>query len=106
VDKKRVQKAVRSLQSALRDLEALLNEEEDSSGEKCLMENCRNVAKFRGLCPTHYTKARKEIRSGAVTEEQLMDSGLMLPEHKPGRPRQPTFEQMVSKKKAKKRSKK
>lgn len=50
---------------------------------KCL--HCRNVARARGLCQTHYQVARRAITEGVTCWQQLIDEGWAL-EAKPGQP--------------------
>ncbi len=98
--KNALQRAKRGLAAALDaidEVEKLLPEE--SSDEQpvvlCLTPGCENKARYRGLCGGHYNKARTEINAGIVTEEQLVDSNLMLAQKKAGRPKQPTFSELV-----------
>jgi len=38
---------------------------------KCLFTKCRNAAKCRGLCLTHYSTANRLVKIGRVTWKQL-----------------------------------
>lgn len=49
---------------------------------KCL--TCERAAKARGLCDGCRQQARRAIRLGKVTEAELVERGLMLPDARPG----------------------
>jgi len=48
---------------------------------------CNNNAFSRGLCQTCHRYAMTQIRSGAVTEKQMIDGFLLLPSKRNGRKR-------------------
>jgi hypothetical protein len=44
----------------------------------CLVPECLNSRKFRGLCPSHYRTAIHYVHSGRVTWDQLVEKGKAL----------------------------
>ena len=51
------------------------------SKELCLRKICETEAYARGLCQPCYQTAHRIIKSGKVTEEQLISSNKMLAKH-------------------------
>lgn len=47
--------------------------------KKPVMVKCINSVRTRGLCHSHYQAAQRGRRNGYVTEEDLVERGLMLP---------------------------
>jgi hypothetical protein len=47
---------------------------------------CDKDARIRGLCVACYSAARRAVRIGRVTEEELVAGGLMLASDRTGRP--------------------
>ena len=47
--------------------------------EKCLLNECTNTAKYRGLCHRHNRLAGKAIKDGLWTDAKLVERGLRLP---------------------------
>jgi len=45
---------------------------------KCLVAKCKRVATTRGLCPTCYYAAKREVERGNVTWDKLVSAGLAL----------------------------
>ncbi len=58
---------------------------------QCL--KCKNLALSRGLCRDHYAKAYYLIRSGINTEQELVESGELLPSR--GRGRRPANPELL-----------
>ena len=52
--------------------------QEATAEGRCLGHECKNKAETRGLCNGCYQAARRLIRSGDVSEDQLVASGHML----------------------------
>lgn len=52
----------------------------------CLVENCGNEAKGRGLCGRCYSTAAGLVTKGKFTWEELVDMGLALPSRYYGAP--------------------
>ena len=48
---------------------------------KCLVPNCENDAKTRGLCPTHYMYAHRLVTRGKTTWTVLEQEGKCLSPH-------------------------
>ena len=46
---------------------------------KCLVAKCKRAATTRGLCPTCYYSAKREVQRGNVTWEKIESAGLALP---------------------------
>jgi hypothetical protein len=62
---------------------------------KCIV--CKeNNAVSRGLCRKDLDDANELMRRKAVTEQQLIDRGLMLPKKKMGRPRKSRRRKLTS----------
>jgi hypothetical protein len=51
----------------------------DPASLRCLAEGCQRASHRRGLCPAHYDLARRRVRRGETTWEQLEQSGQCLP---------------------------
>lgn len=52
-----------------------------TSLSKCLIPECRNLEKVRGLCHNCISTAYKSIKRGEVTDNELVQSGLILPKN-------------------------
>lgn len=50
----------------------------------CIIPNCENVAKARGLCFNCYMSARDRVSRGKTTWEFLVEDGLALGTNKRG----------------------
>jgi len=48
----------------------------------CLRKTCETIAYARGLCQPCYQTAHRIIKSGLVSEEQLINNNKMLAKHK------------------------
>lgn len=59
---------------------------------------CKNKVFSRGLCWACYGEARAVIRSGAKSEQQLIDHGVILPSKRPGRPAKSGFRRRLDSK--------
>jgi len=53
--------------------------DEDFQPVTCLVEACKQGVFQRGLCDKHRQEVGRMIRSGKVTERELVDAGLMAP---------------------------
>lgn len=62
--------------------------------EECL--TCDNKAQTRGLCFTCRAAASAVVARGEKTEQELIDSGLMLPAKRKGRPAKSGFAKAMS----------
>lgn len=62
---------------------------------KCL--TCDNKPWSRGLCGSCLASAKASIREGRVTEQELIEAGLMLPSQRSGRPIKTGFAQKLEK---------
>lgn len=51
----------------------------------CRTKGCTNEARARGLCPRCLAYAYSGIKGGAVTDEQLVKRGILLPRRTAGR---------------------
>jgi hypothetical protein len=65
---------------------------------RCL--TCSNKAKNRGLCERCDKAAKAAIIRGQVTEQELIDQGLILAPKRKGRPAQSGFAKALAKVKA------
>ncbi len=46
---------------------------------KCLIIKCEDEVQTRGLCAKCYSTARMMMASGKITEQELLDKGMILP---------------------------
>jgi hypothetical protein len=58
---------------------------------KCIINDCPNESASRGLCHTCRKAAKTAILHNQVTEEQLLDAGMILPVKASGRKPQSAF---------------
>lgn len=61
---------------------------------KCL--TCKNKAQSRGLCGTCLAQASVSMKLGEVTEQELIESKMILPRKMIGRPRKSGFSQKLN----------
>jgi len=47
--------------------------------KKCLVNKCEREACSRGLCMACFVSAKRYVKSGKITEEKLINRGLILP---------------------------
>ena len=50
--------------------------------QSCLIVNCDRPVVSRGCCQTCYGEARRAVRAGEITDEELIRRGLLLPPHR------------------------
>jgi len=50
----------------------------------CLVPDCSEVQRTRGLCKKHYSIALRVVNAGAITWAQLEKAGKALPPHRGG----------------------
>jgi hypothetical protein len=53
--------------------------------DRCIVPGCTNTRFTRGVCQSCLRVARNKIECGDITEQQLIDDGLLLPLQKKGR---------------------
>ena len=94
VNSKALRSVIKRVESALAELKKMADDPGVEMPEGgCLV--CGSPATTRGLCDAHYQAARRKIREGTVTEEQLITARLMSPDRRGDRPRTSRFEQLI-----------
>ena len=69
---------------------------------KCIIRGCHDPVKSRGLCDTCLTAAKREVKKGETTWEELYQRKLAIPPGERGRPKSAAFHRALKATKRKK----
>lgn len=65
------------------------------STDLCIVPGCKNKRKSRGVCIACYFAARRQMKAGSITEEQLIKRRLLLKANRTGRPASSRMAKMI-----------